>query len=95
MSSEGHKNSELRSCVQDPNISRCYYPLSVWMVKEIRHCYRELTEKVGGLADVDYKLHDRPATLEVTYSKAKIKPNDINCCSKFLKLNSAAHTKPI
>jgi hypothetical protein len=50
---------------------------------------------VGGLADVDYKLHDRPATLEDTYSKAKIKPNDTKGCSKFLKLNSAAHTKPI
>jgi hypothetical protein len=52
-------------------------------------------EGVGGLADVDYKLHDRPATLEDTYSKSKIKPNHTKGCSKFLKLNSAAHTKPM
>jgi hypothetical protein len=33
--------------------------------------------------------------LEDTYNKAKIKPNDNKDGSKFLKLNSAAHTKPI
>jgi hypothetical protein len=50
---------------------------------------------VGGFADVDYKLHDRATTLEDTYSKENIRPNDTKGCSKFLKLNSAAHTKPI
>jgi len=50
---------------------------------------------VGGFADVDYKLHDRTTTLEDTYSKENIRPNDTKGCSKFLKLNSAAHTKPI
>jgi hypothetical protein len=50
---------------------------------------------VEGPADVDYKLHDRLAALEDTYSKAKIKPNDTKGCSKFLKLNLVAHTKPI
>ncbi|MFL6525558.1 MAG: hypothetical protein ACJ70Q_05385 [Nitrososphaera sp.] len=72
MSSEGHKNSELRSCVQDPNISRCYYPLSVWMVKEIRHCYRELTEKVGGLADVDYKCMTGLQPLKTLTAKQRL-----------------------
>jgi hypothetical protein len=51
------------------------------MANERRHYYREPAETIGGLADVDYKLHERPATLEDTYSKAKIKPNDTNCCS--------------
>jgi hypothetical protein len=68
--------------------------LSRWLRKE--GVAIESSQKiVEGLADVYYKLHDRPATLDDTYSKAKIKPNDTKDGSKFLKLNSAAHTKPI
>ena len=35
------------------------------------------------------------ATLEDTYSKAQMTSKGTKGCSKFLKLNLAAHTKPI
>jgi hypothetical protein len=40
-------------------------------------------------------LHDRLETLEDTYNKAQIKRNGTKGCSKFLKLNLAAHANPI
>jgi hypothetical protein len=42
------------------------------MAKEIRHCYRELTEKVRGLADVDYKCMTGLQPLKTLTAKKRL-----------------------
>ena len=68
--------------------------LSGWLRKEgiVIESARKIVE---GLADDGDKLYDRLATLEDTYSKAQMKSKGTKGCSKFLKLNLAAQTKPI
>jgi hypothetical protein len=68
--------------------------LSGWLRKE-GIAIESARKIVEGLADDDDKLHDRLATLEDTYSKAEMKSEGTKGCSKFLKLNLAAQTKPI